>query len=104
MKITNPQPFVDQIDHSRWEQMKGRGSLRSDPGPSPKYVEPPVAAATKVVPKGSVPLKTEQEDLIIEHLGASGGDVADDNHNGQPRKHCLASGARWKAILPKSSS
>lgn len=72
MKITNPQPFVDQIDASRWDQMKGRGSLRSVAGPSPKYVEP-AAMTTKETQKGSAPV--EQEDLAVEELPVSGSDV-----------------------------
>lgn len=74
MKITNPQPFVDQIEHSRWEQIKGKGSLRSVPGPSPKYVEPPIATATKEVQKEPATPK-EQEDLPVEQLSASSGNL-----------------------------
>ncbi|SPO07049.1 probable aconitase family protein [Cephalotrichum gorgonifer] len=42
MKITDPQPLIDLIDQVRWDQLKGRGSLRSvtPRGSEPRYVEP----------------------------------------------------------------
>lgn len=85
MKITNPQPFVDQIEPSRWEQMKGRGSLRSVPGPSPKYVEPPVATATEEIPEPSGPPR-EQEELAVEQLSASEDNVARETGSSQSKE------------------
>ena len=41
MKITSPQPLIDLIDKKRWDQIKGRGSLKVFNGSEPSYVEPP---------------------------------------------------------------
>lgn len=43
MEITNPQSLIDQIPLSRWEDLKGRGSIRNDPAhitALPDYVHP----------------------------------------------------------------
>lgn len=43
MEVTNPQPLIDQIPLSRWEDLKGRGSIRNTNAHAtalPDYVHP----------------------------------------------------------------
>lgn len=56
MEITNPQYLIDQIPLSRWEALKGRGSIRSDTAHAtapPNYVHPAEPGQASEYDKGT---------------------------------------------------
>lgn len=75
MKITDPQYLIDLIDQERWDQIKGRGSIREVlNSPEPPYVEPPSSGADNQVPHNDgvgVRSETPAYSHIPEHTSQS---------------------------------